>query len=239
MKKTEAKSLSIVIPIYNEAQSIDFLLKEYQRFTKTYDFELICVNNGSTDDTRAVLQSHSKQKQFSFIHIVTIKKNIGYGHGLMTGIKQAKTEVVAWTHADMQTSPADVFAGYEVYKGKNDKKVIVKGKRRHRPYLDRIVSATMALIASILLRERLSEINAQPKVFHASIIPFIKTAPTDFSFDLFFLFTAKKHGYTIHEIPVRFFVRTYGVSKWAYSLSSRWKTILSTLSYIVQLSQRN
>ncbi|HSW97746.1 MAG TPA: glycosyltransferase family 2 protein, partial [Candidatus Saccharimonadales bacterium] len=106
--------LSIVVPFYNEEKNIPLVLDAYVK-SKPIPFELICVNNGSTDISAEVFTKITKEKKYAFVKVVTIKKNIGYGNGIMTGVKEAKGDVIAWTHADMQTDPQDVFRAYEKY----------------------------------------------------------------------------------------------------------------------------
>jgi len=237
MRKPQKLQLSIVLPFYNEKKSIQDLLDKYKKFTREYKFELICVNNGSTDGSEKIFQSFSKKKNYDFVKVVTVKKNIGYGHGIMTGVKSAKGEVVAWTHADMQTHPADVFKAYRIYNKEENNKVIVKGNRVGRLFIDTFVTVCMGILASILLRGHYYEINAQPKLFHKSFVKYLSNTPTDFLLDLYLLFIAKKHHYTIRSFKVRFHTRKHGKSKWAYSLRSRFGMIKRTIQYIYSLSQ--
>ena len=225
--------LSIIIPFYNEEKSITSLIKESFALQKKYTFELICVNNGSTDNSAKIFNLLTRR--YPSLRVVTIQKNKGYGDGIMQGVRQAKGEVIAWTHADMQTSPRDVFMAFEQYKKYNDPKRIVKGNRVKRPLSAVLFSLGMAMIASLLLKKRFFEINAQPKLFHRSFLRYLNHAPQDFSLDLYLLYQAKKHYYKISTIDVVFHKRMFGSSKWAYSLSSRWKTIVRTFRYMLKL----
>jgi polyisoprenyl-phosphate glycosyltransferase len=237
MRKLQKPLLSVILPFYNEKKSIQDLLDKYKKFTTAYNFELICVNNGSTDDSEKIFHSFSKKRNYSFIKIVTIKKNIGYGHGIMSGVKKAQADVIAWTHADMQTHPSDVFKAYEIYKKENTEKVVIKGNRIGRHPLDTFVSGCMGVLASIILKGQYYEINAQPKLFHKSLVKYLQHAPNDFLLDLYLLFTAKEHHYKIHSFRVRFYNRPHGKSKWAYSWRSRLGMIKRTIEYIFSLSR--
>ena len=81
------KELSIVIPSYNEDKNITPLFEKIENLlTKKPDLEVIIVNNGSTDNTKKnILKSdlYINNK----IKVLDIKKNIGYGHGIMSGVK--------------------------------------------------------------------------------------------------------------------------------------------------------
>lgn len=228
--------LSIIIPFYNEEKNISLVLDTYANIETSIHFELICVNNGSTDNSAKVFENFLKKKQYKFAKVITVKKNIGYGYGIMSGIRQAKGEVLAWTHADMQTDPQDVFRAYEVFKKANNIKIIVTGRRVKRPVSQFIFSLGMAMIASFYLRKIFYEINAQPKLFPRSFLPHLENAPDDFSLDLYFLNQCKKYTYTIKTIPVLFKKRIHGESKWAYSFASKKKTIIRTIQYIITTS---
>ena len=85
--------LSIVIPCYNEAGNIPTLINRLESIQ--YDeTEVILVDNGSTDDTTTVIEKTLFEKE-SFIKSVSIKQNIGYGHGIMSGVKEATGDVIA------------------------------------------------------------------------------------------------------------------------------------------------
>lgn len=237
-KKMQNNLLSIITPSYNEKNNIENILKEYAKFKK-YNFELIFVNNGSTDGTEKILAKFSKNENYKFLKIINVKKNIGYGHGIMTGVKEAKGELISWTHADLQTPPKDVFKAYEQYKKYDNKKYLIKGIRKGRKTSDSIISMSMAVIASAFLKMQLSEINAQPKLFHRDLKKYLSNYPNDFTLDLFLLYRAKKNGFKIKNIEVNFLKRVHGKSKWAYSFSSKLKTILKTFNYIIKLSRSN
>ena len=123
--------LSIVLPCYNEAQSLPEILSQFDRFKEKRGFELVLVNNGSTDNTAQVLAS--ELPKYSFARLVLVAQNQGYGFGLMQGILSANGETIAFTHADLQTPPEDVFLAFEKLKqSPNPQKTLVKGKREGR-----------------------------------------------------------------------------------------------------------
>lgn len=235
MKKSP-RSLSVVLPFYNEKKNIPLLLQQYKPFIKKFDFELLCVNNGSTDGSEKVFQTFAKKKSYGFIKVITVKKNIGYGHGIMSGVKKAKGDVVAWSHADMQTQPKDIFTAYKLYQKTPNKKTLIKGRRTGRHPLDTFVSFSMGIVSSLILRMPLYEVNAQPKLFPKGFIKYLSHPPHDFLLDLYCLFIAKKQGYQTKSFTVQFLKRRHGKSKWAHSWRSRLWMIKRTISYTQDLA---
>src|SRR3989344_6250283 len=226
--------LSIVIPFHNERNSIEPILHRAKSFIGRYDFELICVNDASKDDTNEIFNRLLQDKDCSFVKYINIspENHIGYGHAIMTGVSRANGEVIAWTHSDLQTDLADVFRAFDEFKEYSDRKVIVKGNRIARSFKDVAFSFGMACIASLRLGKVFYEINAQPKLFSRSFLEYLKNTPDDFSLDLYLLHQAKNNNFIIKTIDVRFEKRPHGQSSWANSFSSKWKTILRTIKYI-------
>ncbi|KGG02842.1 glycosyl transferase [Prochlorococcus marinus str. MIT 9321] len=226
---------SLVIPCFNESKNITLLLERINDYKKLHNFELILVNNGSNDDTKNLLQDISLK--YKFLRIVEIKKNIGYGHGIIKGLKSSKGEVIGWTHADMQTDPIDVFKGFEIFRNlKNPQNLFVKGVRKKRKILDNFFSIGMSLIASIFLKTFLWDINAQPNLFHKKFFNKLNSLPNDFSLDLYLLYMARKQKLKIARFPVFFYDRKFGESSWNKGLKSKFIFIKRNFNYILKLS---
>ena len=92
------KSISLVIACFNEEGNINKLVKRCEKILKIQNSELILVNNGSVDDTKKIIQEHINKNQK--IKLVDIEKNIGFGNGIWEGLKLAKYNILAYTHAD-------------------------------------------------------------------------------------------------------------------------------------------
>lgn len=234
--------LSVVIPCYNEEKNLPHIvakLKAILRDKSHEECEVLLVDNGSTDNSAQVFVEVLKDVEEN-IRVVKVDKNQGYGYGILYGLKQATGTYLAWTHADLQTDPADVFKALDIYLLAPKKPVIVKGYRRNRKLSEAFFSWCMGLISSVFLKVRLTEINAQPKLFHRDFYEaIVKEAPYDFSLDLYFLFKAKKQG-LILDFPVFFLPRLYGEAKGGSgsSLKTRIKLIKRTLKYIGELRGR-
>lgn len=227
--------LSIIVPCYNEAKNIPLILNRFAE-VMIPESELILVNNGSNDGSDKVFEEELKKPTYKFAKTVHVKKNLGYGHGILSGLKEAKGSFLAWTHADMQTDPEDVIKAYKnLLKSTDPENTVVKGKRVNRGLSETLFTLGMSIIASLVLGKLLFDINAQPKVFSREFYKKMKNPPEDFSLDLYWFYLAKKEGVKIQTINVNFGKRIHGESKWAFSFKSKVKTILRTIKYIFAL----
>ena len=225
---------SIVLPCYNEAAGITQILSRFAEVGAGYEFELILVDNGSSDNTQQVLAE--ELPGYPFARCVTITENRGYGDGLYRGLLSARGTYLAWSHADLQTDPRDVFTGLDVLRKADDpERVIVKGHRQGRALSERFISRGMELVALVLLRRWIPEINAQPKVFHRSLLSCLDHPPPDFNFDVYALDRARSQAWRIERIDVQFPPRQFGESHWAANWRSKVRTILRSVWFMLRL----
>jgi len=268
--------LSIILPCYNEQDNLEFLFNSLDPVAAAHkDLEIILVNNGSTDNSVAVFEQELAKRDRNIFKVVTVEKNIGYGYGILTGLRAAKGYTLSVTHADRQTDPMDVLKALEIYQhhchpsirfayqrntqddndvqeachpecqpqadvSKGDMTLLVKGFRKNRRPMEAFFSWGMGVLSSLALGTRLTEINAQPKLFSKSFFDSIeKEAPHDFSLDLYFLYHAKKKGQII-DFPVYFAKRVAGEAKGGSGSSwkVRWKLIKRILNYIFELRSK-
>ncbi len=232
---TASPQLSVVLPCYNESRGIESILSRFAEVGRGQDFELILVDNGSKDNTQEVLAR--LLPRYSFARSVKVAVNQGYGHGIFTGLEAARGEVVAWSHADMQTDPGDVFRAWAAYRNAaNPERTMVKGRRYGRRLSERMISLGMQILSTLVFRTYMDEINAQPKVFHRDLLTHVTRPPIDFNFDLYVLVMAKRHGWRIESIQVQFPPRQYGHSNWAATWRSKVRTIARSVRYMFSLA---
>lgn len=236
-------TLSIVIPCYNEAGNVPLILDRFEAcIGNKENIEVICVDNGSTDTTGAQLTAEiSKRGTRSIFKVTTVPENKGYGYGILCGLEAATGDVLAWTHADMQTDPADVLIAFEEFCKTDMTRTILKGERKNRPAMDRFMTWGMQQVTRFYLKIGLDDINAQPKLFARKFyLDTIKNkAPYDFSLDLYLLYQAKVKGLRIQTIPVIFADRVHGEAKGGGgSWKNRIKLIRRTLNYIQETAKK-
>jgi glycosyltransferase involved in cell wall biosynthesis len=233
--------LSIVLPCYNEQDNIPGLCLRLDTVAAAEkDLEIILVNNGSTDNSSKIFEEELARNNRSVFRLVNVEKNLGYGFGILTGLRQAKGNILSVTHADRQTDPMDVLKALSIYKSHSNEYMLVKGFRKNRKLSEAVFSYGMGLLASVVLGKRLTEINAQPKLFSKKFFNEVeKDAPLDFSLDLYLLYQAKKRG-TIVDFPVFFEKRMAGEAKGGSgsSMKVKWKLVKRSFKYIFELSKK-
>ena len=229
-----AYEFSLVIPAYNEVKNLPYILNEYAKEKKNIKFQLVVVNNGSSDSTEEYLKKIKKIKRYNFVRVVKIKKNIGYGYGIYQGLINTDTPVVGWTHADLQTPTKDPFRAYSIYKKLEARgiKAFVKGHRKKRSFFAKIISQGLQFYSTIILLKLFDDINGQPKIFNKDLLNKCNKPPLGFSFDTYVQYVALRNGYKVKSFKVDFVDRKHGVSSWANSLVSLFSTIKSFLKDI-------
>ena len=226
--------LSLIIPCYNEAANLPLLLERCEAVTSGGDAEIIIVDNGSTDDSTRILAQ--LLLRYPGCRSVRVEQNQGYGFGILSGLKAAKGEILAWCHADLQTDPMDVLRGLELF-DRHGSSIFVKGCRYGRPFADVIFTVGMSLFETALLGRGMWDINAQPTMFPRDFFTTWEEPPFDFSLDLYAYFQARTQGLPVRRFPVRFGERAHGVSHWNVSWAAKRKFIRRTVDFSLQLKK--
>ncbi|MCM1415186.1 MAG: glycosyltransferase family 2 protein [bacterium] len=230
--------LSIVVPCYNEEENIPLLLERFNDALKEKDrekdVEVVLVDNGSTDGSAKVIAE--LLPGYPFAKTVKVPVNQGYGYGILQGLAACSGEYIGWTHADMQTDPADVLLALDLIEQEKGL-VFVKGNRKGRPLFDVFFTVGMSVFETCYLREKLYDINAQPNIFPKIFYQGWENPPHDFSLDLYALYLARKKGLKVVRFAVEFPERVHGSSKWNTGLAAKWKFIRRTIDFSVRLKK--
>jgi glycosyltransferase involved in cell wall biosynthesis len=223
---------SLIIPCYNEAGNLPQLLERCKEVMSQPEVEIILVDNGSTDNSPAMLCE--LLPHYLGCRSIRVEQNQGYGFGILAGLKAAKGEILGWTHADMQTDPEDASQALMLFEKYGDD-IFVKGRRYGRPLGDVVFTVGMSLFETVLLRKPMWDINAQPTMFSRGFFETWQDPPHDFSLDLYAYYKARCKHLDIHRFPVRFSERAHGVSHWNVNWASKRKFIRRTVDFSLKL----
>ena len=167
--------LTIVIPCYNEVLNLTKIIDKINYEVKKNRIKFIIVDNGSEDETNRILAKIPINKEY--IKILHIDKNIGYGNGILQGLKIANTEFIGWTHADNPKNIDDIISANRLLQN-NNKNTFIKGFRTiNRPVIDIFFSYFFNILSSIILKKFLWEITAQPTIFNKDLLMSFNSAP--------------------------------------------------------------
>lgn len=222
--------ISVVIICYNELKNLTSLFHQSKKLIKQFNnIEIIFVDNGSSDGSKEVFKKAFKSKMLKLIYV---KKNKGYGHGIIKGLEAATGDLIGWTHGD----DLRFFTKFKIILNNKLEKnyFFIKGYRiGRRPFLDTFFSYSFNIISSIFLRKKLWEITAHPTLFSKNLFKqYKKILPNDFSIDLFLYYLAKKNRYLIKRLNFPYKSRKHGASKWNKNFLSK---INLTIKYVFKI----
>jgi len=229
------KKISLVIPVHNEEKNIPIVYREIKAVLeelsqdKNYTYEIIFVNDGSSDNTLEVLKNFKKSD--SFLRILNMDKNRGQSAGLTAGFYYAKGDIIVTMDGDGQNDPRyikdlikKIEEGYQVVTGYRIK--------RKEPFLTRILPSRIAnwlisLITGLKVRDNGCSLKA-----YISPIPKKFQIPRGFHRFIPALFGVKNEE--VCEIPVIDRPRFYG--KTHYNLKRTFEVIrdLLTIPFILK-----
>ena len=201
--------LTLIIPCYNEEKNIKELFDQISRLENKFFLEIIIVNNGSIDNSEEIISL--KKDIIKNLKVIKINKNIGFGNGVKQGIKNATSDIICYTHADLQFNLENVYKAYMIYKSSNFEKHFIKGSRKKRSIIEDTFTFFMTIINSVLFRKKLYDIHAQPNLFHKSIIKNLDFLPNDMSLDLYMLLNAKINNCKISRFKLDVAKRKHGI----------------------------
>lgn len=205
------KDLSIIIPAYNEAESLPSLIKEIMVEIKKLKFskwEIIVVNDGSSDQTEIVVERLAKHSKH--IRLLSFRRNEGKALALQAGFDHAQYELVITMDADGQDDPREIgrFVN-EVNKGYD----LVSGwkKVRHDGLVKNSTSKLYNFFTSMLMKRKLHDANCGYKAYRKKVV---KSLYLHGELHRYIPTLAESEGFSISEIVVNHRKREHGVSKY-------------------------
>ena len=204
--------ISVVIPLYNEAESLPELAAWIERVMDDHDFsyEVIFVDDGSTDDSWATIRS--LQEKNPNLHAISFRRNYGKSPALNTGFSAAKGDVVITMDADLQDSPDEIPELYRMIM--RDGYDLVSGWKRKRydplskTIPTKLFNATARKVSGI---KNLHDFNCGLKAYRLEVVKHIEVYG---DMHRYIPYLAKNAGFTrIGEKEVHHQARKYGSTK--------------------------
>lgn len=224
--------LSIIIPAYNEEKTIKVVLDRLSIVDFGIDYEVIIVDDGSTDDTKVILQALNKQEKNNY-KIIFQGRNCGKGAALLRGFSEADGDIIAIQDADLEYDPHDLPKLIEpIFLGKTE---IVYGARfltQHQPRYKLFFwgNRFLAFLLSLLYGRKINDPWTCYKVFKKSVLKDLNLYSNGFDLEIELTSKFLKRNYIILEIPISYQSRGYKDGKkikWQDGL----KAIIAILKY--------
>ena len=165
--------ISIIIPVFNECNTINKILEKIHKYkiTNNCDFEIIIVDDGSTDNTVEII----KDNRDLYHKLITIKINQGKGHALNLGFKEATGEIILIQDADLEYDPKDykkLFLPFEKFNAD-----VVYGSRFKSSEVNRVLffwhsiaNKIITLFSNIVSNLNLTDVETGYKLFKRELI---------------------------------------------------------------------
>jgi len=210
------KTVSIVIPVYNEEATVLNILKDVQDAdTLGLEKEIIIIDDYSTDGTRELLKKINDKN----IRILYHSENMGKGGALKTGFQEANGDVIIIQDADMEYDPKEYVKLLKLFvDGRAD---VVYGSRFKGGECERILyywhymgNKFLTILSNMFTNLNLSDMETCYKVFRKEIIKSINIEEARFGFEPEITAKiAKIKGIRIYEVGISYFGRTYEEGK--------------------------
>ena len=197
MATSKIKEISVFFPCYNEQDNIPTLAGKALEVLSAIadDYQIILVNDGSSDQTRQVAQKQADNNEH--VELVSHEINRGYGAALRTGFLSAQKELVFYTDGDNQFDIAELPRLLDL----KDKYDIVSGYRikRQDPFIRKLNAALYNIALFILFGLRIKDVDCAFKLYKRELFDKIEITSNGALVDAEILIKAKKLGYSIGQ----------------------------------------
>src|SRR5215471_17063002 len=233
------QTLSIIIPVYNERQTVLDLLRQVAHQPIPLRKELIIVDDCSTDGTREFLQQADLQSELgaggqNVVKLALHNKNQGKGAGVRTGLTHATGEIVLIQDADLEYDPGDYPNLLKpILEGHAD---AVFGNRFHSGshrvprYYRYLFNRLFSVICNALTGIAIHDVTACYKVFTRDLIERMHLHSDRFSIETEMTVKVAKLGARIYEVPIVYHGRTYAEGK-KISWQDGWRALYDLIRY--------
>ena len=225
--------LSIVIPIYNERETLETLIAKVNAVD--YDKEILLIDDFSSDGTREVLKRYENKENFQVLYH---DHNQGKGAALRTGFSNVNGDIIIIQDADLEYNPADYGTLIEpILDGRAD---VVYGSRflggPHRVlfFWHSIGNMVLTTFSNMLTNINLTDMETGYKVFTKRVNDTLTFKCDRFGFEPEFTAKVAKNNFRIYEVPITYNGRDYSEGK-----KITWKDGVAAIWYIIKFKFTN
>lgn len=215
-------SLTIFFPAYNDAATITGLVKTAEKTARslTSDFEILVINDGSTDSTADVIQE--LKKSHPSLRLITHKNNKGYGGALISGFRNASKDWVFYTDGDGQYDPSELSL---LVRAATESIDVINGYKikRHDPMYRIIIGAAYNHCIHFLFHPPVKDIDCDFRLIRRSLLNTFRLTSQSGAICLELIMKLARNNARFISIPVHHYPRHHGHSRF-FAFSSLYKT---------------
>lgn len=217
--------LSVIIPVYNEKDTIEEILRRVQRVR--INKEIVVVDDFSTDGTRETLQKLAATNE---LRVLFHPKNRGKGAAIRTALEHATGDIIIIQDADLEYDPSDyrkVIRPILTGKAKVVYGSRFLGEHRAMYFWHMVGNKLLTLLTNVLYDTTLTDMETCYKAFAAEVIKPVEVRADRFDFEPEITAKVLKRGYRIYEVPISYAGREFNEGK-----KIGWKDGLAALYYL-------
>src|SRR3990172_1937284 len=221
--------LSVIIPVYNEVESIETILKRVQGTKLAH--EILVVDDGSIDGTRSILKKLDGKKG---VRVILHEKNRGKGAAVRTGMSAAKGDVLLIQDADLEYDPRDYPELIKpIQEGLADVVYVSRflgGSHRVTMFWHMVANRILTFMTNILYNTILTDMETGYKVFKREVARDLRLRAKRFDFEPEFTAKILKRKIRLFEVPITFNPRDYDEGK-KIGLKDAFAAVWALLKY--------
>lgn len=226
MEKT-SPLISIIVPVFNEEETIDEVLSRIISLGKKISIEIIVVDDGSEDNSLNIIKNHDQ------VILIQHDNNYGKGAAIQTGIRKSTGDIIIIQDADLEYLPEEIPRIVEpILSGKADVVFGSRfiGKMEGMSYSHFLGNRILSIVAQILYKSNITDIMTGYKAMKRHVADNIKITKSGFDVEIEMTCKILKSYYRIMEVPISYKYRTSGESKITYWDGLR--SLMSLFSYM-------
>lgn len=225
------KKLSIIIPVYNEEGTIRPILKKINELKiDNIDFEVIIINDGSTDNSVKIIKENNEL----YNQFINLEKNSGKGFAIKSGLKLVTGDYVILQDADLEYDPSEYTKLLNpIITNKADvvygSRFLGNDERRVLYFWHTVGNKFLTLLSNMLSNLNLTDMEVCYKVFKTDVIKNINLQENKFGFEPEITAKIAKKNIKIYEVGIKYFGRKYSEGK-----KITWKDGFSAIRCIIK-----
>ena len=222
--------LTVVVPVYNEAESLPEFLPRLLDFCEKQNWEVVFVNDGSRDDSKRILESHAHPPLVRVIHH---KVNRGYGGALKSGLLDASTPYAVTIDGDGQHDPEDILRLFQFAVERDADLVIGRRDLSHKPnWFRELGKSLIRLFTRMLMPLPIQDLNSGFKLYRTELAQaYLSVCPDSMAFSDVIVLTFLNQKDLVLEHPIQVRERKQGKS--SISAYTAIETVMEILNLVM------